>query len=579
VGTIGRVIRALYCGTPVVAKVFHPNTISEESFIEEMLHLSRLKHPNIVFFVGATIQSGEKIMMNEWVGKDNVRTVLNSVVLNWEVRIKMAVDIANGLQYLHSLDPPVFCPALRSYNILIEDVNYTVKISDYGFVDTHQKNQVTCRWSAPEVLKGSDCSAASDVYSVAVIYWELLCGKFPYAEIKSEEEVKKQIINGNTLQIPTTVNCPETYSCMLSHCWSYDASLRPTVSDIIQHLEEFVQPLPPDVPICYSKEVFLPNPPYLLRNSIVMDYERPVVEDNCPEVFAELMRLCWDPIESNRTSFDNIVNILENGLKSIQEAQEPRFPIKKNCTRVMAIGPDVELELPETKGIMGEGERGTMIGSQVYTDPPASGSDITSPAPLPSASQSYILNNSSISSSSVLSASQSYILNSSIPLKPYTSSRSPSNKHSLSLSDLPNRISPLWFPATTDTTSATTSSNSSKSNIIIRDNKSYNNLSSSSQHRTRHNNSNNNNKTKEGKEKEIEESKENKGRCFSVLTTSQEAYAIHKYFTDANNLASMHRVGHTTNLSGISASYIYPNHKNVSPFLRCSNTAIDRSSI
>lgn len=103
-----------------------------------------------------------------------------------------AKEIATGMQYLHN-EWKIIHRDLKSPNILV-DGNNTLKICDFGslytFNQTYMQSLVmscvgTSQWMSPEMLKNEPCNEKCDVWSYAVVIWELLVQEVPYKNISS----------------------------------------------------------------------------------------------------------------------------------------------------------------------------------------------------------------------------------------------------------------------------------------------------------------------------------------------------------------------------------------------------------
>jgi serine/threonine protein kinase len=111
------------------------------------------------------------------------------------IRLKIAYDVACGMTYLHAVNPPIVHCDLRSPNVFLEfgkntsgGVTVRAKVADFGlsrpvfvgatgFLNTWQ-------WLPPEVidLNSKGFTEMADVYSFAIIMWELMTGEFPFEE-------------------------------------------------------------------------------------------------------------------------------------------------------------------------------------------------------------------------------------------------------------------------------------------------------------------------------------------------------------------------------------------------------------
>lgn len=137
-GAFGEVIKGTYCGTPVVVKRMLRNKINENNlrmFGEEIQLMMNLRHPNIVQFIGASWNSYSNIcFVTEFLERGDLFAVLRNPKnsLSWaEPLLRMAIDTCRGMAYLHSMNPPIIHRDLKSMNILVSST-WTAKVSDFG---------------------------------------------------------------------------------------------------------------------------------------------------------------------------------------------------------------------------------------------------------------------------------------------------------------------------------------------------------------------------------------------------------------------------------------------------------------
>lgn len=122
--------------------------------------------------------------------------VKNSRILNsWKIRIRIALDAARGIEYLHNYAvPPIIHRDIKTSNILL-DSNFRATVSDFGLsLMGPQSDQEfmsieavgTVGYIDPEYYVTKVLTAKSDVYGLGVVLLELLTGK--RAVFKNEEE-------------------------------------------------------------------------------------------------------------------------------------------------------------------------------------------------------------------------------------------------------------------------------------------------------------------------------------------------------------------------------------------------------
>ncbi|KAG5226138.1 serine/threonine-protein kinase [Salix suchowensis] len=161
-------------------------------FTAEISLLGKVSHPNIIKLLGFCLENEEKILVYEYMPKRSLEYQLFSKkpdrVLPWEIRLKIAMEIAEGLSYLHSLEHPVIYKDLKPSNILL-DKSYTAKISDFGVAttaaassrdhDEYIQEDIICGtygYIDPFYARNGKLHVKSDVYSFGVILVELLTG-------------------------------------------------------------------------------------------------------------------------------------------------------------------------------------------------------------------------------------------------------------------------------------------------------------------------------------------------------------------------------------------------------------------
>ncbi|XP_073313664.1 probable serine/threonine-protein kinase PBL3 isoform X2 [Primulina huaijiensis] len=157
-------------------------------WLTELNYLSLLHHENLVKLIGYCAESEYRLLVYEYMPKGSLENHLfkkGAQLMTWATRIRVAVDVARGLSYLHSLDANVIYRDLKASNVLL-DSEFNAKLSDFGLAragpkgdKTHVSTRVigTKGYAAPEYVATGRLTPKCDVYSYGVVLLELLSGK------------------------------------------------------------------------------------------------------------------------------------------------------------------------------------------------------------------------------------------------------------------------------------------------------------------------------------------------------------------------------------------------------------------
>ncbi|KAH0856143.1 hypothetical protein HID58_084404 [Brassica napus] len=246
-GSCGTVYHGLWFGSDVAVKVFSKQEYSEEiitSFRQEVSLMKRLRHPNVLLFMGAVTSPQRLCIVTEFLPRGSLFRLLqrNTSKLDWRRRIHMASDIARGMNYLHHCSPPIIHRDLKSSNLLV-DRNWTVKVADFGLSRIKHETYLTTKtgrgtpqWMAPEVLRNEAADEKSDVYSFGVVLWELVTEKIPWENLNAMQVIGAVGFMNQRLEVPKDVD-PQWISLMES-CWHSEPQCRPTFQQVMEKLRE-----------------------------------------------------------------------------------------------------------------------------------------------------------------------------------------------------------------------------------------------------------------------------------------------------------------------------------------------------
>ncbi|PSR97894.1 Serine/threonine-protein kinase [Actinidia chinensis var. chinensis] len=246
-GSCGTVYHGLWYGSDVAVKVFSKQEYSEDvifSFRQEVSLMKRLRHPNVLLFMGAVTSPQRLCIVTEFLPRGSLFRLLqrNTSRLDWRRRAHMALDIARGMNYLHHCNPPIIHRDLKSSNLLV-DKNWTVKVGDFGLSRLKHETYLTTKtgkgtpqWMAPEVLRNEQSDEKSDIYSFGVILWELATEKIPWDNLNTMQVIGAVGFMNQQLEIPNDVD-PQWASIIESCCHS-EPHCRPTFQELLERLKD-----------------------------------------------------------------------------------------------------------------------------------------------------------------------------------------------------------------------------------------------------------------------------------------------------------------------------------------------------
>ncbi|KDO81215.1 hypothetical protein CISIN_1g002355mg [Citrus sinensis] len=137
-GSFGTVHRAEWHGSDVAVKVLTVQDFLDDQlkeFLREVAIMKRVRHPNVVLFMGAVTKRPHLSIVTEYLPRGSLYRLIHrpaaGEMMDQRRRLRMALDVAKGINYLHNLNPPILHWDLKSPNLLV-DKNWTVKVCDFG---------------------------------------------------------------------------------------------------------------------------------------------------------------------------------------------------------------------------------------------------------------------------------------------------------------------------------------------------------------------------------------------------------------------------------------------------------------
>ena len=306
-GSYGVVSEGMYRGTRVAAKKLHVTNLPDEMLIEfhhECEMMREMRHPNLVLFMGSVAQAPVFLIITELMAAGSLRRVIKQLQRPYPMSahssraISVAKDVARGGAFLHLHNPPIIHGDLKSDNILL-DMNWNGKICDFGlsrFKDAARglSKKGTPLWCAPEVLRGDVATEAADVYSFAMILWEVCAWAEPY-QGESLFEVTYQVAN---------------------------EGLRPKVSPGRGHP---LHPLHPLYPLRARTHAHTRARTFFVLSVFKQTFDLltlvfsspPKIPAHCNQFLSKMITTCWDDDPEKRPAFVDIIETLDGS--SIKE--------------------------------------------------------------------------------------------------------------------------------------------------------------------------------------------------------------------------------------------------------------------
>jgi len=259
-GSNSNIYTATWYGKNVIIKVIKREVmevpIVKSEFQIEIEILTRLKHPNIINIIGWGIQKGRIFIVLEPL--DEVGSNLNgnkpykNKDLIFQRALKLGFELANAISYLHQNVHPnamIIHRDLKLENIGIGS-DGSLKLFDFGLARCIQRNETgediyemtggtgTLRFMAPEVALYKPYNEKADVFSFGILFWAMITSKTPFKGFDRYMHFEKVVIEGE--RPPIDESWPEWLRNLLKVTWASDATLRPSMSQVLDMMETYV---------------------------------------------------------------------------------------------------------------------------------------------------------------------------------------------------------------------------------------------------------------------------------------------------------------------------------------------------
>ena len=255
-GNSSDIFLGIYRGIEIAEKRLHLNkekNITE--FKREVSSFISLNHPYLLIFFGVIAEPKHLSIITEYCPGGNLHELLykkKHIYLSWKIRKEFLLQVAIGMNYLHTNNPPILHRDLKSLNILLtNDIKKSnditdIKIADLGLSVVNEKKNLsnervgTCHWMAPEVINCQRYTTKSDVYSFGIIIWEVCTRERPYDSINNRETILYRVSvkreRPNIKMMPN--DTPEKLKELMEQCLEHEPNKRPSFENIIKIIKE-----------------------------------------------------------------------------------------------------------------------------------------------------------------------------------------------------------------------------------------------------------------------------------------------------------------------------------------------------
>ena len=249
-GQYGTVHRSEWRGKAVALKLLkndQKSVTSEamEEFESEVNIMLNMRHPNVLMFLGASTTKPHLAIITEYMDQGSLFGVFHpgsgakapDYFRTWNNRIKIATDVALGMNYLHSSSPMIVHRDLKTPNCLVNSV-WEVRVADFGL--TKLKSEITNLdavgnplWAAPEVFASEHISEKVDVYSFGIVLWEIITLEAPF---QNQPLMGLPVSLAGGLRPTVPDNIPDAVKKIMARCWAHNPEDRPDFEEVLEQV-------------------------------------------------------------------------------------------------------------------------------------------------------------------------------------------------------------------------------------------------------------------------------------------------------------------------------------------------------
>ncbi|CAB5391756.1 unnamed protein product [Rhizophagus irregularis] len=163
----------------------------------------------------------------------NLQTYLaESKDLDWIEKLSIARGIANALNYCHKKD--ILHYDIRTENILLNQ-HFEPRLFNFR-IDKKSTAPLDVRYNSPERIRGERYTKASEIYSFAMVLWEIQHHELPYNKLTSEE-ISEKILKGEYPPQKPVHGTPVEFQNIIERAWAHDPEERSNMEKLYNRLD------------------------------------------------------------------------------------------------------------------------------------------------------------------------------------------------------------------------------------------------------------------------------------------------------------------------------------------------------
>ena len=310
-----------------VIKVIDKISIFEQKLVDQMNReiemMYKLNHPHVMKLVNHFEDDDKFYMIMPYAAKGQLYSLLRRQVrFDQRTAAQYMRETIEAVRYLHSFSPKIIHRDIKPENLLLDD-NYRVKLSDFGWANYQEENQLrktfcgTPEYLSPEMIRKTGHNFSVDIWTLGVLLFELLAGYAPFTGANQSE----LFMNIKKLKINWPVDFPPLAKNLVSKILKLNPKERLSIEEISSHA--WFEKNPPLRPVLTN---YLTDEKEILESHLinvtadaVKDEIKDIVDPNKRRKFSTLRTR---KISQNNNELKSIVNQLQKDSEKTKKDNE-----------------------------------------------------------------------------------------------------------------------------------------------------------------------------------------------------------------------------------------------------------------